>query len=60
VGNLSDGDRVRVVGPKDSEWLEDEGTVAGSERGDPEWAITVQLDDGGRRFFKIEQLEKIE
>jgi hypothetical protein len=58
--NLSGGDRVRVVGPEDSAWLEDEGTVVGIEQGDPQQAVTVQLDDDGRRFFELEHLERID
>lgn len=57
--NLTDGDRVRVGRPEDSEWLEDEGIIVAVERGDAEWTAMVELDDGGRRFFKVGQLEKV-
>jgi hypothetical protein len=57
---LSIGDRVRIIGPNGSVWLEDEGTVAEIEQGDPEEAVAVQVDDDGRLFFKPEHLEKID
>jgi hypothetical protein len=57
VENFSDGDRVRIIGPLDSVWLEDVGTVLACESGDPEWAVAVDLEDDGRQLFRVEQLE---
>jgi hypothetical protein len=61
VETVGDGERVRVTGPDDSEWLGHIGTVSGiAHRGEPEPAVTVRLDaDGHDHLFKMEQLERL-
>lgn len=58
---VGDGERVKVIGPPDSEWLGHSGTVSRIEhRGEPEPAVTVRLDsDGHDHFFKMDQLERL-
>jgi hypothetical protein len=59
MGNLNAGDRVFVTGPKDTPWVQEEGTVIGFEKDDPEW-VAVDLDDDGRQLLRAEHLEKLD
>jgi hypothetical protein len=61
VERVGDGERVKVIGPEDSKWLGQTGTVSGIEhRRDPEPAVTVRLDsDGHDHRFTMEQLERL-
>ncbi len=58
---VGDGERVKVIGPEDSEWLGQTGTVSGIKgRGRPDPAVKVRLDaDGHDHTFTMEQLERL-
>ena len=57
--HLRPGDRVRVIGPRDSSWLEDEGTAVQIEQEAGEWLVVVEIEDDGQHVFKPEHLEKV-